>query len=257
MENEVSQKRYKLLNTYVNALSMDETIREVEHIIEVGIPTQHVVINASKINLMERDPNLAAIVNSCPIINADGASIVWAAKQLGIPLNERVAGIDLFEELVALAAEKKYGIYLFGAKEEVVQKVKTVFEERYPGIRIVGFRNGYFTDADEPAIVEDMANSGADMMFVAFSSPKKEYWVNKYLNQIGIPFVMGVGGSFDVVAGVTDRAPKWMQDHGLEWFYRFIQEPGRLWKRYIVGNVKFVAFVLRNKKQMKGSMQNG
>lgn len=257
MDNSSSCSRYRILNTYVNALSMDETIVEVQRIIKAGVPTQHVVINASKVNLMEQDARLAEIVNACPIINADGASIVWAARQLGIPLNERVAGIDLFENLVALAAEKGFGIYLFGAKEEVVLKVKSLFEERYPGIRIVGYRNGYFTDADEPEIVADMASSGADMMFVAFSSPKKEYWVNKYLAQIGIPFVMGVGGSFDVVAGVTDRAPKWMQDHGLEWFYRFVQEPGRLWKRYIVGNAKFVALVMKYKKQMKGSKKNG
>ena len=201
---------------------------------------------------MEEDPKLAEIVNACPLINADGASIVWAAKQLGIPLSERVTGIDLFQSLVQLAADKGYKIYLFGAKEDVVVKVKTIFEKRYPGIKIVGYRNGYFSEVDEPQIVSDMASSGADMMFVAFSSPKKEYWVNKYLDQLNIPFVMGVGGSFDVVAGVTDRAPKWMQDHGLEWFYRFVQEPGRLWKRYILGNLKFVLLTLKYKHVRKG-----
>ena len=245
------------MNTYVNALTLDETIKEVEKIIGRGVPTQHVVVNASKVNLMEADNELAKIVNDCPLINADGASIVWAAKKLGVPLAERVTGIDLFQELVKLSAEKGYKIYLFGAKEEVVAKVKAIFEERYSGIRIVGYRNGYFTEADEPQIVADMAASGADMMFVAFSSPKKEYWVHKYLDQVGIPFVMGVGGSFDVVAGVTDRAPKWMQDHGLEWFYRFIQEPGRLWKRYIVGNAKFVLLTLKYKHAKKGEKHNG
>ena len=247
-----ASRRYPILNTYVNALSLDETVAEVEKVIAAGVPTQHVVVNASKVNLMEADPKLAEIVNACPLINADGASIVWAAKKLGVPLTERVTGIDLFQRLVELSAEKGYKVYLFGAKEEVVSRVRAIFEERYPGIQIVGYRNGYFTEADEPQIVADMAASGADMMFVAFSSPKKEYWVHKYLNQIGIPFVMGVGGSFDVVAGVTDRAPKWMQDHGLEWFYRFIQEPGRLWKRYIVGNAKFVALTYRYKFSGKG-----
>lgn len=250
-------RRFPILNTYVNALTLDETVEEVEEIIRQGVPTQHVVVNASKVNLMEADRDLAEIVNSCPLINADGASIVWAAKQLGVPLTERVTGIDLFQELVGLAAEKGYGVYLFGAKEEVVWKVKEVFEGRYPGIRIVGCRNGYFTEADEPQIVADMAASGADMMFVAFSSPKKEYWVHRYLDQLGIPFVMGVGGSFDVVAGVTGRAPKWMQDCGLEWFYRFIQEPGRLWKRYIVGNAKFVMLTLKYKHAKKGAQHNG
>ena len=197
---------------------------------------------------MREDPELRKIVNACPLINADGASIVWAAKKLNIPLKERVAGIDLFQNLVRVANEKGYRIYLFGAKEEVVTKVKSILQRKYSDLQIVGYRNGYFTDEDEPQIVEEMAASGADMMFVAFSSPKKEYWVSKYINQLNIPFVMGVGGSFDVVAGVTRRAPKWMQNHGLEWFYRFIQEPRRLWNRYIVGNWKFVIYTIRNKR---------
>lgn len=245
--------RYKIMNTYVNAVSMDETIRRVEKIIEKRKPTQHVVINASKVNLMEDDPELRRIVNSCPLINADGASIVWAAKKLGVPLKERVTGCDLFQELVRVASEKGYKIYLFGAKEEVVTKVKAIYEEQYPGIQIAGYRNGYFTEADEPEIVKNMAESGADMMFVAFSSPKKEYWVNKYIDQLNIPFIMGVGGSFDIVAGVTERAPKWWQDHGLEWFYRFIQEPRRMWKRYIIGNAKFVGLTYKYKFKKKGN----
>ena len=243
--------RYRILNTYVNAISMEETVAEVEKIIKAGKPTQHVVINALKVNLMHEDPQLRKIVNACPLINADGASIVWAAKKLGVPLTERVAGIDLFENLVKVAAKKGYKIYLFGAKEEVVTKVKAIFEAKYPKLQIVGYRNGYFTEEDEPQIVADMAASGADMMFVAFSSPKKEYWVNKYIQQLNIPFVMGVGGSFDVVAGVTDRAPKWMQNHGLEWFYRFIQEPRRLFKRYIIGNGKFVCYTLKCRRKLK------
>ena len=249
--------RHPILNTYVNALSLEESVGAIESIIEQGEPVQHVVINASKVNLMEEDEKLAEIVNDCPLINADGASIVWAAKKLGVPLSERVTGIDLFHALVELSARKGYKIYLFGAKEEVVLKVRSIFEERYPNLEIVGCRNGYFTEDDEPLIVADMAASGADMMFVAFSSPKKEYWIHEHLGEMGIPFVMGVGGSFDVVAGVTSRAPKWMQDRGLEWFYRFIQEPGRLWRRYIVGNVKFVLLVLKYKFSKKGKNGNG
>lgn len=240
--------RYPILNTYVNAISMEETIAEVEKIIKEGKPTQHVVINALKVNLMNENKELQRIVNACPLINADGASIVWAAKKLGVPLKERVTGIDLFMNLVKLSAEKGYKIYLFGAKEEVVTKVKDIFEKQYPALKIVGYRNGYFTEADEPEIVSNMRESGADMMFVAFSSPKKEFWVNKYLNDLNIPFVMGVGGSFDVIAGVTNRAPKWMRDHGMEWFYRFIQEPRRLWKRYMIGNGKFVKYTYQFKR---------
>lgn len=241
------KNRYKIMNTYVNAINMQQTIDYVEKIIAEGNPTQHVVINASKINLMEDDSKLAQIVNSCPLINADGASVVWAAKRLGIPLKERVTGCDLFQKLMAVSEKKGYKVFLFGAKEEVVTKVKAIYEQQYPNIQIVGYRNGYFTEKDEPQIVKQMRDSEADMMFVAFSSPKKEYWVSKYLNEINIPFVMGVGGSFDIVAGVTKRAPIWFQEHGLEWFYRFVQEPRRMWKRYIIGNARFVALTYKYK----------
>ena len=249
---ETAEKRYPILNTYVNALSMDETVDYIKKVIARRTPpVQHVVINALKVNLMEEDPKLRGIVNACPLINADGSSILWAAKQLGVPVEERVTGIDLFLRLVKEAAENGYKIYLFGAKEEVVTKVRDVFQQQYPTLQIVGYRNGYFTPEQEPQIVADMAASGADMMFVAFSSPKKEYWVNKYLDQLNIPFVMGVGGSFDVVAGVTKRAPEFWQKIGMEWFYRFIQEPRRLWKRYVVGNAVFIRHVQRAVRAQK------
>lgn len=243
-KREVAPNRYPILNTYVNALSMDETVDYVKRVIARRTPpVQHVVINALKVNLMEKDPELREIVNSCPLINADGASILWAAKKLGVPVTERVTGIDLFMRLVEEAAKNGYKIYLFGAKPEVVEKVRNIFMEKYPTLQIVGMRNGYFGPEDEPGIVADMAASGADMMFVAFSSPKKEYWVRRYLDQLNIPFVMGVGGSFDVVAGVTKRAPQIWQKLGLEWFYRFVQEPRRLFKRYIIGNMTFIRHV--------------
>lgn len=251
-KRETAPKRYAILNTYVNALSMDETVAYVKRVIARRTPpVQHVVINALKVNLMEKDPELRRIVNDCPLINADGASILWAAKKLGLPVTQRVTGIDLFLRLVEEAAQNGYKIYLFGAKPEVVNKVQTIFRAQYPALQIVGARNGYFKPEDEPQIVADMAASGADMMFVAFSSPKKEYWVHQYLEQLNIPFVMGVGGSFDVVAGVIKRAPELWQRLGLEWLYRFIQEPRRLFKRYIVGNVTFIRHVRRAVRAQK------
>ena len=135
----MAEKRYPILNTYVNALSMQETVAYVEDVIRRRTPpVQHVVINALKVNLMESDPELRKIVNDCPLINADGASILWAAKKLGIPLTERVTGIDLFLELVKTAAEKGYKIYLFGAKKEVVEKVRDIFRQQYPKLQIAG-----------------------------------------------------------------------------------------------------------------------
>ena len=244
---QIDLKRYPILDTYVNALSMEELIEVTEDIISAKKPVQLIGLNAEKVIVMRHDALLRDIINNCPLLHVDGASIVWAAKTLGVPVKERVAGIDLFLRLVELAQKKQYRIYLFGAKEEVVQKVREVFESKYPEIQIAGCRNGYFSEDEEAEIVADIARSEADMLFVGISSPQKEYWIDKYLSQLNVPFVMGVGGSFDVVAGKTSRAPLWMQRHGLEWFYRFMQEPRRLWKRYLTGNASFIWLTIRAK----------
>lgn len=242
------EKRVRFLNTYVDALTMEQTLVKIEDSIKNRKCIQHVVINAGKINLMQKNKELTQIINECPIINADGQSIVWASKILGNTLPERVAGIDIFTELIKISAEKGYRPYFFGATEEVVTEVIRKFKEQYPKLKIAGYRNGYFKDEESKSIAEDIRKSDADILFVAFSSPKKEFWIREHMEIMKIPFSMGVGGSFDVIAGKTKRAPLWMQKLGLEWFYRFIQEPRRMFKRYIIGNLKFVKLVLKNKK---------
>lgn len=174
--NKNTDNRYEILNTYVNAISMDETIRRVEEIIKRGIPTQHVVINASKVNLMEKDLKLRKIVNACPLINADGASIVWAAKKLGVPLKERVTGIDLFQRLVELSDKKGYKIYLFGAKEEVVTKVKKIFEDKYPnGIKLIN-GNGEKMDEDTISLVEAYLDGNLNVFGKDYAEIPYAHW---------------------------------------------------------------------------------
>jgi N-acetylglucosaminyldiphosphoundecaprenol N-acetyl-beta-D-mannosaminyltransferase len=167
---------------------------------------------------------------------------------LGKPIKERVAGIDLMINLVEMAHQNNYKIFFFGAKEEVVKKVVEDYSKLYSKDIIAGFRNGYFRKDEEPAIAKQISESGANILFVAISSPTKENFLyeNKLLLK-NVNFIMGVGGSFDVVAGKVKRAPKWMQASGLEWFYRFIQEPKRMWKRYLIGNSKFIYLVLKEK----------
>lgn len=240
-------KRVKFLNTYVDALTMDKTLEKIQKYIENKECIQHVVINAGKINLMQKDEKLTNIINNCPLINADGQSIVWGSKFLGNKLPERVTGIDIFTELIRISAEKGYRPYFFGAKEEVVTEVIRRFKNQYPNLNIAGYRNGYFKDEESKCIAEDIKKSEADILFVAFSSPKKELWIKEHMDIMQVPFAMGVGGSFDVIAGKTTRAPKWMQRCGLEWFYRFIQEPRRMFKRYIVGNFRFCKLILKEK----------
>ena len=152
------------------------------------------------------------------------------------------------QNLVALAHDKGYKIYLLGAKQEVVQQVANTYKKQYNQDIVAGYRDGYFTTQQEPQVVEDIAASGAHMLFVAITSPIKENFLYKHRDILkGVHFIMGVGGSFDVVAGLTKRAPLWMQNAGLEWFYRFAQEPKRMWKRYLVGNSTFIYLVLKEK----------
>lgn len=239
--------RISICNIPVDALTMKQTIALIDKAIEEHRPVHHVVINAAKVVNAQKDEALKESIVSCDIINADGQAIVWAANFLNRPLPERVAGIDLMDNLVKLAAEKKYGIFFLGAKEDVVKDVVNVYTEKYGKEIIAGYRNGYFTKDDELEIAKQIAESGASILFVAMSSPKKEIFLNTYKHLIKMPFIMGVGGSFDVVSGLVKRAPVWMQKWGLEWFYRVMQEPGRMWKRYLFGNSEFIYLVLKEK----------
>lgn len=229
---------------------MKETLGLVSDAISKKKQLHHVVVNAGKIVAMQTDEALRKSVLESDIINADGQAVVWAAKILGKPLKERVAGIDLMENLVALAHQQNHKIFLLGATEEVVLKVSEIYQKKYNSNILAGYRNGYFTKEDEPQIAQQIANSGAQMLFVAITSPIKENFLYNHRTLLkDVPFVMGVGGSFDVVSGLTKRAPVWMQNAGLEWFYRFLQEPKRMWKRYLVGNSTFIWLVLKEKFQ--------
>ena len=241
------QNRINILNCPIDKLTMDETLRLIDDSIVNETHLHHVVVNAAKMVHMEKDKELYDSVVNSDIINADGQAVVWASRFLGQPLPERVAGIDLMQNLVKLSDEKNYKIFFFGAKEEVVREVVTRYSEQYSENIIAGYRNGYFNKNEEEDIAKQIAESGAHILFVAISSPTKEIFLNKYKHIIKTPFIMGVGGSFDVVSGKIERAPVWMQKYGLEWFYRFLQEPRRMWKRYLYTNSMFLWLVFKEK----------
>ncbi|HLW33071.1 MAG TPA: WecB/TagA/CpsF family glycosyltransferase [Aequorivita sp.] len=240
--------RIHILNTTIDNLSMQETLAVVEEKIRAGEQLHHVVVNAGKIVSMQKDKELRNSVEQSHIINADGQAVVWASKFLGKPLKERVAGIDFMANLVEMAHKNKYKIFLFGAKEDVVKAVVDKYSELFSPEIIAGYRNGYFSLSEEEEIAHQIANSGTQMLFVAITSPIKENFLYRHREILkNVNLIMGVGGSFDVVAGKTKRAPTWMQKAGLEWFYRFAQEPRRMWKRYLVGNSKFILLVLKER----------
>ena len=240
-------ERIQMLNTFVDNLSMKETIMVVDEYIQKQIPLHLMGINADKINALQNNARLRKIVNECKVINADGASVVWASKVLKKPLKERVAGIDLMCELLRLAEKREYSIYLLGARQEVVEKTKEDIQAKHPRLKIAGIRNGYFPEKEWQEIGRDIIQKHPQIVFVGITSPLKEYLV-EFLQNMNINCVfMGVGGSFDVLSGRIPRAPKWVQNIGMEWLFRVIQEPGRLWKRYFFGNMQFILRVYTEK----------
>ena len=237
--------RIQMMGCAVDNLDMEESLAVVEGFIRSGRPHQHVVVNVDKIVKASRDPGLRRIINDCDLINADGMPVVWASRLLGKPLKERVTGVDLFEALMARAAQKGWRVFLLGAREEVVSGVARLYPARYPGLTIAGYRNGYWRPDEEEAVVAQIGAARPDILFVAISSPTKEAFLARYQAAMKVPFAMGVGGTFDVAVGHVKRAPVWMQKAGLEWFYRFLQEPRRMFRRYFIEDMAFVALFAR------------
>jgi N-acetylglucosaminyldiphosphoundecaprenol N-acetyl-beta-D-mannosaminyltransferase len=232
-----------LLGVRVDALSFEETIEAARAMVRSGVPHQHVGVNAALLVESERDPELRGVLNGCDLVNADGMSAVWAGRLIGRPLPERVAGVDLFQRLVEVAHRDESSVYFLGATDDVVERVATVFRERYPGLRIAGYHNGYWSDDTE--VIDAVREARPDYLFLAIPSPRKELWLSRYLDELGVPFVMGVGGSFDVVAGKVRRAPLWVQNVGFEWAWRLGQEPRRMWRRYLFSNAAFLRSLAR------------
>ncbi|RDJ99494.1 WecB/TagA/CpsF family glycosyltransferase [Paraburkholderia lacunae] len=232
-------KRIELLGCPLDIATLAETVGKLSVRIANRQFTQHVVVNVAKLVNFQTDVALAQSVRECDVINVDGMGVVWGARLLGYDVAERVAGIDLFQALLQVSASHGYPVFFLGATDEVVRHAVERCVACFHGLRIAGYHHGYFGD-DEQAVVDMIRQSGARLLFVAMSSPKKENFINRWKSALHVDFVMGVGGSFDVMAGKVKRAPLWMQRCGLEWFYRVIQEPRRMWKRYLVTNCKFV-----------------
>ena len=204
--------------------------------------TPHVVItaNASHLCMMRRDPELRAACASGDLIVADGMSVVWAARLAGVPVPERVAGVDLMARLLEAASERRLRVYFLGARPEVVATLVERCAAKYPGLVLAGFRDGYFSAAEHGAIVDEIRRCSPHLLFVGMPSPFKETFCERYRSRLDVPVMVGVGGSFDVHAGFIQRAPTWVQRAGLEWLWRLMMEPRKLWRRYLATNSEFL-----------------
>ena len=247
-------KRIHILNTSIDNYTQQETLSLIDEAIIKQDQIHHAVVNAAKIVAMQSDLVLRKSVNESDLISADGQAVVWASKLLGHPLKERVTGIDLMAKVVELAHKKKYRIFFFGAKEEVLKSAVNKYTSLYSPEIIAGFRNGYFSPDEESSIAAQIAATKPHVLFVGISSPIKENFLHNnkaILKDIGL--IMGVGGSLDVAAGKVSRAPLWMQNNGFEWLFRLIQEPRRMWRRYLIGNLRFILLVVKFKFFKKSS----
>lgn len=208
-------------------------------------PHTVITINASHVCMKRRDPALGAACEAGELILADGMSVVWTFKLAGVPLPERVTGVDLMARLLAEAGRRGLSVYFLGAKPEVVKALAEKAKAEHPGLVVAGVRDGYFKPADHAAIVEEIRASKAHMLFVGMPSPFKEVWCEQHRARLDVPLIMGVGGSFDVLAGFVKRAPPWMQRAGLEWAWRLLMEPRKMWKRYLVTNTEYLWLAAR------------
>jgi N-acetylglucosaminyldiphosphoundecaprenol N-acetyl-beta-D-mannosaminyltransferase len=194
---------------------------------------------------MHADPELRAVIDESGLVTADGQAVVWASRVLGDPLPERVAGVDLMMRLLELAERRGYRIYILGARQNVLDAAVTELRRRHPRLRIAGARNGYFSRDEWGEVAREVRDARPDLLFVAISSPTKELFLGQHGRDLGVPFVMGVGGAVDIVAGITRRAPAFWQRAGLEWLYRLLQEPRRMARRYLTTNTRFLYAVAR------------
>jgi N-acetylglucosaminyldiphosphoundecaprenol N-acetyl-beta-D-mannosaminyltransferase len=190
--------------------------------------------------MMRRDAELAAACRAGDLILADGMSVVWTARLAGLGFPERVAGVEMMERLLEAGAPRGLRVFFLGARAEVVKALVDRCARDFPGLVVAGYRDGYFGPADHASVVAGIRESAPHLLFVGMPSPFKETWCERHRAALDVPVIMGVGGAFDVLAGFVRRAPRPLQVLGLEWSWRLLMEPRKMWKRYLVTNSEFV-----------------
>ncbi|MFC2300822.1 WecB/TagA/CpsF family glycosyltransferase [Selenomonas artemidis] len=220
-------ERVNILGVAVDAVTMPEAVAAVEYYMDARAGVTVATANAEMIMRATKDAALRDVLAAAALVVPDGAGTVWAARHLGHAMPERVAGYDLVQELLRRAPAAHRRVYFFGAAPGVAEKAKAKAEQLYPGIEIVGVRDGFFSADMNDAIISDIRTARPDLLLVALGVPKQEKWIHEHLAALGVPVAIGVGGTLDVMAGVMKRAPRWMQKAKLEWLFRGMLQPKR------------------------------
>ncbi|GAW93854.1 WecB/TagA/CpsF family glycosyltransferase [Calderihabitans maritimus] len=225
--------KVNVLGTRVDALDTEQVVQEIARFIAEGNPHQVVTLNAEILYRAQRDQALKELINTADLVTPDGAGVVWAARRLKQPVPERVTGIDLMYRLVKEAERTGWRLFLFGAAPGVAEEAARNLKKNYPKLQIAGTFHGYPASNEEEALLSKIRQARPHILFVALGAPRQEYWIRRHMQELNVPVSIGVGGSFDVIAGRKKRAPKWMQRLHLEWLFRLLQEPWR-YKRMLV-----------------------
>lgn len=233
-----------ILGCKVHDVNMSLAITAIAKFIEERIPRHVITLNAEIIYRSLTEPPLKELINDADLVTPDGAGVVWAANHLGTPLKERVTGIDILQELARLAPQKNWKLYFYGGGEGIAELAKINLEKRYPGIKIVGARHGYLSPEELKEMFIEIKEKKPDILLIALGAPRQEYWIAENKEHLGVPVSIGVGGSFDVIAGKVKRAPKIMRSLKLEWLYRLMKEPWR-YKR-MLALPKFMLKVIKD-----------
>ncbi|MDR7523029.1 MAG: WecB/TagA/CpsF family glycosyltransferase [Armatimonadota bacterium] len=219
--------RRELFGTQVHALGMEGALAWIRARVAARTPAYVVTLNGALLVQAARDPELRAVVNDAGLVTADGIAVILAARILGVDLRERVAGIDLTVALCEVAAAAGYRVFLFGGRPGVADATADALRRIHPSLQVVGTHDGFYDPEDEAAIGARIRQVRPDILLVALGAPRQERWMRRWHAELGVPVSIGVGGSFDVLAGRIPRAPRWMQQAGLEWLYRALREPRR------------------------------
>jgi len=242
----MADARATVLGCPIDRLDTGAVVARVQQALQAGEPLTLASVTKAKLVAMQRDAELRQVVEGSDVVLAEDRGVVAASRITrgrGVP--GHVDSAELMLGLLALAAKEGHRVYILGGALDVLERAIFVARDHYPGLDVAGHHHGYFYGHEEVDVAQQIRAVAPDLLFVAMPSPRKEYWLNEHLQELGVSFVMGVGGSFDVVAGKVRRAPGWVQRAGGEWLYRLCQEPRRMWKRYLVGNTKFVALTVR------------
>lgn len=237
--------RIEIMGCPFDAITEADTVELVYDWIRAPERKSHhiITVNVAILMMAREDAKLARAIENADLVVVDGKPLVWTARWLDSPVPEKVSGVDLMKRLLETGNSRGLSIFLLGTTQQRLEVLERVIRAKYPNVKIAGSRNGYFKQPDWPEVTRQIREAKADMLLVGMPAPFKEIWCEEQRAELDTPVMLGVGGAFDVMAGFVPRAPRIMQEAGLEWAWRLAMEPKKLWKRYLVTNSSFLALL--------------